>query len=415
MPQDFRFASLSEPTARAYVENFIHGAGYSDVNLTEGDINWVLALLARAEEFGTSALNNDYNWELSFSSLKRREQHLSPVVEEQMEAWVKDGKLKKNDVAGKWPYGKRFAVCLTHDIDVLHYDPLKYAWRASRTLFEAPARQRALIAGRMAKLASQGLRRPARKSPPLHAWLEIEDNYSFHSTLHFMANSIGRCWDDGYYFLDDCIDFQGARCTIARAASIISKAGWDVGLHGGSASFADPELLRKQKSLLEGAANISVSSARQHHLRFDIRRTPEAQFAAGLRADSTIGSNQNTDFRCGTGLPFYVFSFERGCAIDLLEIPLIVQDVALGRQRGYDEELMVRAVVELLERVAKVNGCITLLWHNHFLPNSLEFRVYHRVLEKVYELGGWGCSMKELSDWWRKRAPFESFGQNLVG
>ncbi len=388
----------------AYVNEFIRASGYEPVNLSRDDYQEIFRLLARQEEFETDVKYRGQNWELSFAPLSRREQHLQPIIERRLKQWSQQNRLSIIDAGEKWPDGKNFALCLTHDIDILHEYPNAYYRHLKKTLMQMPARARVLALGRLSKFASmqwRSLRRP--KTPPLEIWTEAETKYGFNSTLYFMANHISTDWKDGYYYLNDTIDYGGSRTVIGDVARQLSSSGWDIGLHGGILSHLSFDVLSQQKSALEEAVCKEVTSTRQHYLCFDILRTPLIQEKAGFTIDSTLGSNINTDFRCGTGLPFLIFDVERGEATSLLEAPLVVQDNALEATCGGQEDLMVRACSELLERVAEVNGCITLLWHNQHRPRSRQFRVYQRILERANELGAWGCSMKQLESWWRGR------------
>jgi hypothetical protein len=46
---------------------------------------------------------------------------------------------------------------------------------------------------------------------------------------------------------------------------------------------------------------------------------------------------------------------------------------------------------------------LTLLWHNDYFPNDPPFRAYAKILQKAAEMGAWGCSLKDINNWWRSR------------
>lgn len=397
------------PSIRSYVEEFILTAGYAPRALGNDDVYTVFKLLARLEEYETDTKHKGQNWDLAFAAIGRREQFLSPVLEQLCNSWAATGKVVTVDASEKWPHGKRFALCLTHDIDILHEYPGKYAQHVASTFRKMPFRTRAFALGKLGKYIINSIRSGGRcHTPPLDAWIEAEAKHGFSSTMHFMANHISPSWQDGYYGLDDRVDFAGRRLSITEIMRQLDQNGWDIGLHGGALSSQNSEVLCTQKEFLEEAAGVRVTSTRQHYLFYDIRKTPAVQIAAGLTVDSTMGSNQNTDFRCGTGLPFYIFNLATGQASNLLELPLIIQDVVLARLMAGDEDLMIRSTVQVLERVAAINGCVTLLWHNHFRPDSLQFRVYERILKEAAELEAWGCSMRDLEIWWRHRTKIKT-------
>ena len=134
----------------------------------------------------------------------------------------------------------------------------------------------------------------------------------------------------------------------------VAQAGFDVGLHGSSASATDARLLSAQRAVLEDAIGGEVQTIRQHWLHWDVRATPAAQAAAGFSADSTLGFNRNVGFRAGTSFPFFLSTPDPFDAVDVLEVPLIAQEAALfgAHALGLDESSAREAVQTLVDRVA---------------------------------------------------------------
>ncbi len=390
---------------RNYVQKILREWGWRPQSLGDADLVGIFHLLARREEHESGVRHNNHNWELSLGQISRREQALRPVVEEQIATWREQGKIAPLSSAAEvqWPSNKRFALCLTHDIDILQEylwrERLRHLWRV-RT---APGEFRAKIIGSFLKqVARRFLAVPGLKSPPLDSWLEVEDRFGFRSTCHFFADTIAtRTWDDVFYRYDDTVIYDGKKCPIGEVVGRIADAGWDVGLHGSHRAHFDEGILQAELESVEAAARCNVVSARQHHLTYDIRTTPIIQERVGLRIDSSLGSNIDIGFRCGTGMPFRMYDLVGDRPLDLIQIPLVVQDNPLAALSANDEKLMVARCVELMERVARVGGAITLLWHNQHRPGSLMFRVYERVLEEAAQRGAWGCSMSQLNSWCR--------------
>ena len=143
------------------------------------------------------------------------------------------------------------------------------------------------------------------------------------------------------------------------------QAGFDVGLHGSSASATDATLLSAQRAVLEDAVGAEVRTTRQHWLHWDVRLTPAAQAAAGFTADSTLGFNRNIGFRAGTSFPFFLSTPDLFRAVDVLEIPLVAEESALFAANALElDESLAREVVQtLVDRVATVGGVFTTLIH----------------------------------------------------
>lgn len=394
------------PERRRYVRRFLGKLGFRIGSADQADLWELFSRLARVEEYDTDVRHNDHNWELAFASLDRRDEHRTPVVERLLQEWSESGKLVRiPDLPPRWPEGKRFCLCLSHDIDRLH----EYRWREQLRklplLRGAPPLSRVMIVGSILKgFARQALRAERSDRYALDAWLEAEDVHGFRSTFFFMADPIpDPTWEDALYRFDDKVFFEGRRRTVRSVMRILLARRWEVGLHGSSRSHLSSDLLKEEKRSLEQAVEAEVTSVRQHHLLCDVRRTPRAQAEAGLVADSTFGSNVEVGFRCGTGLPFEFYDLRDERELGLVEVPLIVQDVALSRNCERDFELMVKTCRELVDRVAQVGGAMTVLWHNIWERGSPEHRCYLQVLSDAAARDAWGCSVGELAKWWRNR------------
>lgn len=394
------------PERRKYIRRFLGKLGFRVGSADRADLWELFSRLARVEEYETEVRHNGHNWELAFASLDRRDEHRTPVVERLLEEWSESGKLVRiSDSPPRWPGGRRFCLCLSHDVDRVH----EYRWREQLRklplLRGAPPLSSAMIVGSIFKeFARQVLRSERSNRYSLDPWLEAEEKHGFRSTFFFMADPIpDPTWEDARYHYEDEVVFEGRRRTVRTVIRILRERGWEIGLHGSSRSHLSSDLLRGEKKSLERAADAEVTSVRQHHLFCDVRHTPRAQAEAGFVADSTIGSNMEVGFRCGTGLPFQFYDLHDERELDLVEVPLVVQDVALSRNCARDAELMVRTCSELMDRVAEVGGAMTLLWHNIWEQGSPEHLCYLEVLSEAAARGAWGCSVGNLAKWWRDR------------
>jgi peptidoglycan/xylan/chitin deacetylase (PgdA/CDA1 family) len=318
----------------------------------------------------------------------------------------------------EWPGDAEFAVCLTHDMDhVSKYAPrqsfrngllrAKTRWRGGSEdgyLSETGALSAAKsVAGAVIDAVSDA----ATAGPdPYHRyeeWLELEARYDATSTFFVLPEETGRTHvSNPEYRYGDEVVFDGERCTVADMVSRIHDRGWEVGLHPTWYSYDDAELLRHQKAELEAVIDDEVKSVRQHYLHYDPRKTPRAHHEAGFEYDSTLGFNKNVGFRRGNSYPWMLRDIERDEDLDVVEIPLIVQDVALFRDRGLalDPEKAVEYVLFLAEMVADTGGVLTLLWHPSSIAKGERFEVYETVLERLSEMGAWFGSVRDVGRQW---------------
>jgi hypothetical protein len=391
---------------RQYVRRFALSQGFDPSTLADEHLAAFFRMLARVDEYETLQKCNSRDGEGRFLSLSRQVESPVPFIDLKFRELQLEGKLRRLGNAPQvWPGGKPFALVLTHDVDSVPGVRLIPRLRALRAIPHAPIKQKLLLFLSAAKGVAQRLF-PLWQSPEgsFESWLEEEARHDFRSSFFFFAGDPPvRNWRDAFYRGYDQLDFEGHKHPVSSVMKIIADRGWDVGLHGSSLSWRDAELLGKERATVEAATGRAVRTIRQHHLLFDIRYTPVSQREAGFEADSTLGSNATVGFRCGTCYPFRTYDLRLERELDILEVPLIVQETALFNQERYDESRAYGRCRSLMELIASINGALTLLWHNNVARSSPQFRVYSALLADAERLGAWGCSLSELNDWWKRR------------
>ncbi len=221
------------------------------------------------------------------------------------------GALNLPSIAPRWPNGKRFALCLTHDIDsVSHrHTPVAAVSESIRRLGGdgSLASRLFALARTGAKYTIQVARLRGRHDPIWHYedWLRVESKHGFRSTFFAFPGRVAKphAWDANYRMRDRVV-FEGARMLAGDMLREIANRGWDVGVHGSYHSATDPRILGDERRQIEVAVGAEVHSVRQHYLHYDASTTPAAQVSAGLRVDSTQGFNSGIGFRAGTSLPY---------------------------------------------------------------------------------------------------------------
>jgi hypothetical protein len=368
-------------------------------------------LLLRIEEYGPPygplRQGGFGRWEFSYSDNFHRGQLWVPEVDE----WVSDHRrdlARELDLEPLWPNGHKFAVCLTHDVDMVsrQVSP-RQALRGIRTAFKHDDngyRSRALRVGKAAGRSIYfGLSRLPSAAATLEKCVEMELELGVRSSYFFTVAPIHP--DDCVYTLNDACSFQNRRRTVAAVARSFADEGFDVGLHGSYLSATAEGFLAREKAALEGATGHDVLTIRQHYLNFDPRVTPRLQDTANLRADCTLGFNRNLGFRAGTSLPFRLFDFESDTSCRVLEVPLIIQEAALLRRNSLalDVDLAKKVVRQLCDTIEAVNGVVTVLFHPHSLLDLRYRELYRFVIEYCLARGAWITSLTAVSNWWHAR------------
>jgi len=325
--------------------------------------------------------------------------------------WADENGLRGGASRPCWPDGARFAVCLTHDADnVASLNPRMH-WRTiiSRSRYlrnERDARAARAFQASLVRLARS--LNPFRGHDPVdryEQWLAMESEVGAKSTFLFLPDHYGRPhYTDGGYRYGDRIRFDGQRCSVAEMMREIHRRGWEVGLHASWQAYDCVDEIRRQKDQVEAAIGAEVESVRHHHLHFDVRCTPRVHHEAGFRVDSSLGFNDNIGFRCGTCYPWPLHDLQSNVELDVLELPLIIQDKCLVDVLACgSEELAMEWADRIIERVRAVGGVLTLLWHAGRLGQPLYEKVYRRILKRVCDTGGYFGTMADIARRWFAR------------
>ncbi len=299
-----------------------------------------------------------------------------------------------------WP-GKRFAVCLTHDVDEVKKT---YQW-ITRPFIYLQNMQADLFRGQLYSLYSR-----LQGNEPFWTFneiMKIEDNLNVRSSFYFLKErSKAKVFAPGTWkLLGRRYDFNDPK--VREIMKELYAGGWEIGLHGSYESYKNPDMLEKERNYLQTSFGGRISGTRQHHLNIEIPKTWEYHEKIGLEYDTTLGFKDQMGFRGGTCLPFHPYSEQK--RLNLLEIPLAIMDAPLVQNK---KEVLYGDFESMVNIVSGFNGVLTLLWH-HSIFNEYEFPGWIGAYEKIINFSkknnGWVTGAGEISDWWkwRERTGFE--------
>jgi len=280
-----------------------------------------------------------------------------------------------------WPDNKKFAVCLTHDVDRIRktYQYITQVKKANylqvRQLFK--------------------FRNPYWGFPAI---MRIEDKFGVRSTFFFMQESKKisllrpKQWvlSAGKYKFDDK--------KVCKIIQLLHRNGWEIGLHGSYDSYKNENSLREEKKELEDVLGAEVIGIRQHYLNLEIPKTWRIQQRVGFLYDASFGFRDRVGFRDERYLPFHPFDDS------FLEIPLIIMDSALFL--NYDSEGVIwKECLSLIEKVEKQKGLLTVLWHQRVF-NEMEFpgwsRIYEKIIKECKRRNAYFGTCKDIFNLWMK-------------
>jgi hypothetical protein len=267
-----------------------------------------------------------------------------------------------------------YTIVPTCDVDIPYYWRSKPAWKA--------------LGGRLLKhwnllesvkdlSAFKAVRSGKEKDP--------YDTFGYLMTLaeksgsRFQFNFIGggKTKFEGYYGIDDP--------QIKALMAEMKSRGHGIGLHPSYDTYQDASLMEKEKLVVEESAGVSITSSRQHYLRFALPETWRHLVAAGITEDSTLGYAAEPGFRCGTSRPFPVFDIHQREQLPLIEHPLLFMDVSFRMYKNLSIQESIALCEKIKAQVKKHNGELVILWHNSNLSEMDGWEGWEAVLEVLFK------------------------------
>jgi len=278
-----------------------------------------------------------------------------------------------------WPDNKRFAVCLTHDVDRIR-KTYQYITKSSK------GNRR-----RMRRLFEFG--NPYWGFPTI---MRLEGKFEVRSTFFFLQESkkINLLRPKDWALSVGKYRFNNKR--VSEIIKMLDRNGWEIGLHGSYESCKYEDLLQEEKKELEQVLGAEVIGIRQHYLNLEIPHTWKIQCEVGFLYDASFGFRDEIGFRDDRYLPFHPLDNS------FLEIPLTLMDGALFS--NYDgEDVVWDKCFNVIKTAERQRGLLTVLWHQRVF-NEDEFpgwsNVYTKILKECMERGAYFGTCKDIRDLW---------------
>jgi len=258
---------------------------------------------------------------------------------------------------------KEFHVCLSHDVD-----------RTKKT-FQFLTHFLRSLKNRQLGTAIYQIESVFQKS---HYWcfdkvIEAEHKLGLKSTFFFLNETypfrplVLSSWrlSLGYYNMLDS--------KLKMVIRELDRQGWEVGLHGSYLSFKDLDLLKKEKSDLEGIIGHPVLGVRQHYLNLD-SHTWELQAEAGFFYDASFGFTRDIGFKENRFQPFKPIPNR-----NFYVMPLALMDGCVMRKRNPLAE-----AINVINLAEEKGACLVLNWHQRMF-NEKEFPEYMDMYLRLIE------------------------------
>ena len=291
--------------------------------------------------------------------------------------------LTNNEFSISYPDDKKFAICLTHDVDELYVPRIHKLANAK------------YFAGKGKFLSScKGLVSGSQKNKKSPYWnfsqiMDLEEKYGATSSFYFMATD-----KDILRFRYDIEDLNGELGNIA-------DRGWEVGLHGGYYAYNDINEISFEKKRIEEVLGKKVVGYRNHYLRFQYPLTLELLEKAGFLYDTTLGYESVIGFRNGMCHPYHPYNPNKNELMNIIELPMAIMDGALfSMTSDFDNAWII--VKQMIDTVAELHGVLCVNWHSNdfncpFKENWV--KMYERILDYGYQMGAWMTNGNNIANY----------------
>jgi len=261
---------------------------------------------------------------------------------------------------------KKFAACLTHDVDYCHTPWTKNGLKSVLT----------------SNIATT-IQLPIKKVTQNKAWcnfeeiIKIEKERNAKSTFFILPNNqkSDKGFDNADYTLKE----------IEKHLEYIESEGFEIGIHP---SICTHKTCSRLKDELEKLDKYKPTSSRFHFLIYKPGQSRKTLEINNVTTDSSLGFSEHIGFRNSFCLPFYLYNFEEDKKSSVLEIPLNIMDLTLHDKRymRIKKDKVLSRLETIIQETSKFNGVITILWHNNFMSDFLYKgwkSVYIKLLEKL--------------------------------
>lgn len=186
---------------------------------------------------------------------------------------------------------------------------------------------------------------------------------------------------DGVYDLDMPM--------VRNLLTTIDQRGHEIGIHFSYNAYKEMEVMKVElenlrRVLSDLALSNTVEGGRQHFLRWETPITPRIWNDLGLIYDSTLGYADHVGFRSGTSHSYPIFDLIERKQLALLEKPLILMECSAISERymgmGYTSDAL-QYMLNIKEKVRKVKGTFTVLWHNSHFNNPIDFVFFEELVK----------------------------------
>jgi hypothetical protein len=177
---------------------------------------------------------------------------------------------------------------------------------------------------------------------------------------------------------------EAMRTLVRRHAKL-----YPTGLHPSWRSGDEPDLLRKEKEMLEDMVGFNITMSRQHYIRMKLPQTYRQLVDAGIREDFSMGYGGVNGFRASVSRAFPWYDLEMERETELWVHPYCFMDATGHHELGMTPSTALRQLEGYANTLQQLGGCLTTIFHNSMLGSDPIYAGwsdgYVRFVESVSE------------------------------
>ncbi len=156
-----------------------------------------------------------------------------------------------------------------------------------------------------------------------------------------------------------------------------------VGIHPSFSSFLDFTVLQHEVSALAEIIGKEIEYSRFHFVKYSMPESYENLINCNIFNDFSMGYPSRIGFRSGYAGNINFFNLKTNKTTPLIIHPFNVMDAALNLYMKLSPDEAVIQTRQIIDKVKKVNGTFTLLWHNESLSNYGQWQGWESVYEQI--------------------------------
>lgn len=142
---------------------------------------------------------------------------------------------------------------------------------------------------------------------------------------------------------------------------------YTIGVHPSWASGDHQTLLPKEKSWLQKITEQTITSSRQHYIRFELPATYRRLIAIGIADEYSMGYGTVNGFRASIASPYYWYDLKAENKTPLRIHPFCFMDANAYYEEKKSAADALQDMQTYYESIRAVNGTMITIWHNSFL------------------------------------------------